>query len=57
LGIQYGTNLKRDLHAEHEALKNAALARNIPLSSDILADHIRITYELFEKLPEDVFAG
>ena len=57
LGIQYGTNLKRDLHTEHEGLKNAALARDIPLSSDILADHIRITYELFEKLPEDVFAG
>ena len=57
LGIQYGTNLKRDLEAEHEALKDAALARNIPLCSDILAEHISITYDLFEKLPEDVFSG
>lgn len=57
LGIQYGTNLKRDLHAEHEALKDAALSRNIPLCSDILAEHISITYELFKKLPEDVFSG
>ena len=57
LGIQYGTNLKRDLHAEHEALKDAALSRNIPLCSDILAEHISITYELFKKLPEDVFFG
>jgi GntR family carbon starvation induced transcriptional regulator len=57
LGIQYGTNLKRDLHAEHEALKDAALERNIPLCSKILAEHIGITYELFEKLPEDVFSG
>jgi DNA-binding GntR family transcriptional regulator len=57
LGIKYGTNLKRDLHAEHEALKDAALARNTSLCSDILAEHIRITYQLFEGLPEDVFQG
>jgi len=57
LGIKYGTNLKRDLHAEHEALKDAALARNTSLCSDILAEHIRITYQLFEGLPEDVFEG
>jgi DNA-binding GntR family transcriptional regulator len=57
LGVQYGTNLKRDLHAEHEALKDAALTRNAPLCSEILAEHIGITYELFEKLPESVFSG
>lgn len=57
LGVQYGTNLKRDLHGEHEALKDAALARNAPLCSEILAEHIGITYELFENLPESVFSG
>ena len=55
--MQYGTNLKRDLHAEHEALKDAALARNVHLCSEILAEHIGITYELFENLPESVFSG
>jgi GntR family carbon starvation induced transcriptional regulator len=57
IGVQYGTNLKRDLHAEHEALKDAALARNVHLCSEILAEHISITYELFENLPESVFSG
>jgi DNA-binding GntR family transcriptional regulator len=57
IGVQYGTNLKRDLHAEHEALKDAALARDVHLCSEILAEHIGITYELFEKLPESVFSG
>jgi DNA-binding GntR family transcriptional regulator len=57
IGVQYGTNLKRDLHAEHEALKDAALARNVHLCSEILAEHIGITYELFENLPESVFSG
>lgn len=57
LGIKFGTNLKRDLHAEHEALKDAALERNISRCSSILAEHINITFELFENLPEDVFSG
>jgi DNA-binding GntR family transcriptional regulator len=57
IGVQYGTNLKRDLHAEHEALKDAALARDVHLCSEILAEHIGITYELFENLPESVFSG
>lgn len=57
LGIKFGTNLKRDLHAEHEALKNAAIERDISKCSSILAEHINITYELFENLPESVFSG
>lgn len=55
IGLRHTQGKNRDIHAEHEALKNAALQRDIKLSTEILSHHISMTYELISKLPESVF--
>lgn len=41
----------RDLHAEHEALFKAALSRDADRASEILAQHIGLTFEAVSQLP------
>jgi DNA-binding GntR family transcriptional regulator len=55
IGLRHTRRKNRDIHAEHEALKNAVLNRNIKLSTDILSRHITMTYDIISKLPESIF--
>lgn len=43
----------RDIHAEHEALFKAALARDANLACEILAQHIRFTFQSIRLLPSE----
>ena len=43
------TRLRRNVHAEHEALMKAALDRDEDAARRILADHIQITADTFER--------
>ena len=43
------TRLRRNVHAEHEALMKAALDRNEDAARRILADHIQTTADTFER--------
>lgn len=45
--------IPRDIHAEHEALFKAALARNADLACEILAQHIRFTFQSIRLLPSE----
>lgn len=47
---------QRDVHAEHEALKTAALDRDIKHCTKLLGQHIMLTYEMVSKLPEVIFS-
>lgn len=42
----------RDIHGEHAALFQAALARDADLACAILARHIRATFEAVQRLPD-----
>lgn len=46
-------NVARDVHAEHEALFKAALARDTDLACTILASHIRSTFQSIRLLPSE----
>lgn len=48
--------IPRDVHAEHQALFDAALARNTELSASILRDHILRTLKAIEQMPDDFFS-
>ena len=45
--------LPRDIHAEHDALLQATLARDAERACAILAQHIRFTFESVSKLPPE----
>jgi len=55
IGLRHTQGKNRDIHAEHDALKTAALSRDKPLCNRLLTEHISKTYELISKLPESVF--
>jgi GntR family transcriptional regulator, carbon starvation induced regulator len=48
--------IPRDVHAEHQALFEAALARNTELTVSILRDHIIRTLKAIEQMPDDFFS-
>jgi DNA-binding GntR family transcriptional regulator len=54
--MHYRKDIERDVHAEHEALKSAALNRDIKLCTKLLGQHIKLTYDLVSKLPEEIFS-
>ncbi|MCB1902261.1 FCD domain-containing protein [Cognatazoarcus halotolerans] len=45
--------IPRDVHAEHEAIVDAAIARDAPAATRILTDHILRTLEAIRQLPPD----
>ncbi len=49
--------IPRDVHSEHQAILDAALAHDSEKACKILADHIRMTYEAVKHLPPDLFKG
>lgn len=46
----------RDVHAEHQAIFEAALARDEDRAAALLTDHINVTYEKLRSLPAEFFA-
>ena len=49
--------LPRNVHAEHEALFNAVMARDAEKASAIMAEHIELTFRSIEALPEELRRG
>ncbi len=49
-------SVPRNIHAEHEALFKAALARDAELASNILAQHIRFTFQSIRTLPVETLS-
>ncbi len=49
--------ISRDVHAEHQALFDAALSRDASLAASILRDHILRTLNAIEHMPADFFTG
>lgn len=47
--------IPRDLHAEHQAILDATLARNADEACKLLAEHISMTYEAVKQLPATLF--
>jgi DNA-binding GntR family transcriptional regulator len=48
--------IPRDVHAEHQALFDAAMARDADRATTILTEHIMRTLESVRHMPEDFFA-
>lgn len=46
-------SVPRDLHAEHDALFKATLNRDADLACEILAEHIRLTFQSVQMLPKE----
>lgn len=51
LSLQQSAAGPRDIHAEHQALFKAVLARDVELACDLLTRHIRYTFESVQRLP------
>lgn len=49
--------ISRDLHAEHKAILDAALARDSKNACRLLGEHISKTYEAVTHLPESLFSS
>lgn len=49
------STIPRDVHAEHTAIFEAALARDAEKACSLLADHIRYTLSIIRLLPPDCF--
>lgn len=49
--------IARDIHAEHQALFEAALARDATRASSILSEHILRTLDAVKHMPTDFFNG
>jgi GntR family transcriptional regulator, carbon starvation induced regulator len=49
--------IPRNVHAEHEALFNAVMARDSEKATSILAEHIELTFRSIEALPEELRQG
>ena len=49
--------IPRDIHAEHQALFNASLARDTTRATSILTEHVLRTLDAVKLLPEEFFAG
>ena len=45
--------IPRDIHSEHEALLQATMARDADKASAILADHIRLTFQSIQRIPQE----
>jgi DNA-binding GntR family transcriptional regulator len=56
IAVYYRKDNQRNVHAEHEALKTAALDRDISLCTKLLGQHIMLTYEVVSKLPDIIFS-
>ncbi len=48
--------ISRDVHAEHQAIVDAALSRNVQEATRILTDHILRTLEAVRKLPANLLS-
>ena len=45
--------IPRDVHAEHEALFNATMARDAEKASAVMAEHIRLTFRSVQVIPPE----
>ncbi len=45
--------IPRDIHAEHEALVQAALARDAERAANVLAEHIQLTFRSIQSVPSE----
>jgi DNA-binding GntR family transcriptional regulator len=50
----YNRPIPRDVHREHEDLLRATMDRNVDLATAILAEHIELTFQAFNKLVKEV---
>lgn len=49
--------IERDIHAEHQALFDATLARDTTRATSILTEHILRTLDAVKRMPTDFFTG
>ncbi|HUH88751.1 MAG TPA: FCD domain-containing protein [Pusillimonas sp.] len=49
--------IPRDVHGEHQAILDAALAHDADTACRVLSEHIGMTYEAMKHLPAELFTG